>query len=285
MDHPTKFKNMFGNNSEADRLLNLVQEWDAGESQVPFESLEMEYGTTEGTVCQGNDSRLANARTPTTHAATHKSAGSDVLKIDELAAGTDVTTLDASITAHGLCPKLSNASNEFLNGVGAFAVPLALGTTAGTACDGADSRLSDTRDPKAHATSHKSGGTDAIKIDELGEGTDITTLNATTLVHGLLPKLSGVATEFLNGSGGYTVPAVSSVVGVAYGSATVLATTTSIEVTHGLTGTPTVVILSAASTPKGKYFWWDTPTATTFVIHIDSADATDPISFSWCAKV
>lgn len=26
MDHPTKFKNQFGNNSEQDRLLNIVQE-------------------------------------------------------------------------------------------------------------------------------------------------------------------------------------------------------------------------------------------------------------------
>jgi len=285
MDHPTKFKNMFGTNSEADRLLNVLQEWDTGVSQVPFEKVEIDYGTAEGTVCQGNDARLANARTPTTHAATHKSAGSDVIKVDELGAGTDVTTLNATVTEHGLCPKLSNVSSEFLNGVGTFAVPLALGTTEGTACDGADSRLSNTRDPNAHATSHKSGGTDAIKLDELAAGTDITTLDATTLVHGLLPKLSGVATEFLNGSGGYTVPTVSSVVGVAYGSATVLATTTSIEVTHGLTGTPTVVILNAASNPKGKFFWWSTPTATSFLINIDSADATDPISFSWCAKV
>lgn len=285
MDHPTKFKNMFGTNSEADRLLNFVQELEAGTSQLPFESVEIDYGTAEGTVCQGNDSRLANARTPTTHAATHKSAGSDVIKIDEFGAGTDVTTLNATITEHGLCPKLSNVSSEFLNGVGAFAVPLALGTTAGTACDGADSRLSDTRDPKSHATSHKSGGTDAIKLDELAEGTDITTLNATASVHGLLPKLSGVATEFLNGSGGYTVPTVSSVVGVAYGSASVLATTTYIEVTHGLTGTPASVIVTPSSTPKGKYYWVDTIGATTFKINIDSADATDAISFSWCAKV
>lgn len=202
MDHPTKFKNMFGTNSEADRLLNLVQELEAGTSQLPFESVEIDYGTAEGTVCQGNDSRLANARTPTTHAATHKSAGSDVIKIDEFGAGTDVTTLNATITEHGL-----------------------------------------------------------------------------------LPKLSGVATEFLNGTGGYTVPTVSSVVGVAYGSASVLATTTSIEVTHGLTGTPASVIVTPSSTPKGKYYWVDTIGATTFKINIDSADATDAISFSWCAKV
>jgi len=159
------------------------------------------------------------------------------------------------------------------------------GTTAGTTCQGNDSRLSNARTPTTHAATHKSAGSDVIKIDELAAGTDVTTLNATSLVHGLLPKLSGVATEFLNGSGGYTVPTVSSVVGVAYGSATVLATTTSIEVTHGLTGTPTSVIITPSVTPKGKYYWVDTIGATTFKINIDSADATDPISFSWCAKV
>jgi len=123
MDHPTKFKNMFGTNSEADRLLNLVQELEAGTSQLPFESVEIDYGTDEGTVCQGNDSRLANARTPTTHAATHKSAGSDVLKIDELGAGTDVTTLNATTLVHGLLPKLSGVATEFLNGSGGYTVP------------------------------------------------------------------------------------------------------------------------------------------------------------------
>jgi hypothetical protein len=35
------------------------------------------YGTTAGTVTQGNDSRLSNARTPLAHASTHASTGSD----------------------------------------------------------------------------------------------------------------------------------------------------------------------------------------------------------------
>lgn len=36
---------------------------------------------------------------------------------------------------------------------------------------------------------------------------DVTTADATTSKHGLSPKLSGVATEFYNGAGGFTVPA------------------------------------------------------------------------------
>ena len=81
------------------------------------------YGTAVNTACQGNDARLSDARTPTAHVASHKTGGSDAIKLDELAAPTDITTLNASITAHGLLPKLSNSSAQFLNGVGAWAAP------------------------------------------------------------------------------------------------------------------------------------------------------------------
>jgi hypothetical protein len=58
-----------------------------------------------------------------------------------------------------------------------------------------------------HATRHKSGGADPIKLDELAAPTDVVTLNASTSAHGLLPKLSNVATEFLNGQGSFSTPA------------------------------------------------------------------------------
>lgn len=75
------------------------------------------------TACQGNDSRLSDARAPIAHATNHKSGGSDSIKLDELAAPTDITTLNSSVTAHGLLPKLSNNSAQFLNGAGAWASP------------------------------------------------------------------------------------------------------------------------------------------------------------------
>lgn len=81
------------------------------------------YGTGADTACPGNDSRLSDARTPTTHATSHKSGGGDAVKLDELAAPTDVTTLNASITAHGLLPKLPNNAAQYLNGVGGWAAP------------------------------------------------------------------------------------------------------------------------------------------------------------------
>lgn len=56
---------------------------------------------------------------------------------------------------------------------------------------------------QTHATQHKSGGTDAIKLDELAAPTDVTTLNASASAHGLLPKLSGTASEMLGGDGAW----------------------------------------------------------------------------------
>ena len=68
------------------------------------------YGTTAGTACQGNDSRLSDARTPTAH---------------------------------------NHAASEITSGtLGIARIPT--GTTASDVCVGNDSRLSDARTPTAH---------------------------------------------------------------------------------------------------------------------------------------
>lgn len=92
------------------------------------------------------DVRLTNARTPIAHAASHRSGGSDALGLDQLAPPTDVTTLDANSTAHGLLPKLPADAAKFLNGVGGWATPA--GGSGGA--------------PAAHHTTHEPGGTDAL---------------------------------------------------------------------------------------------------------------------------
>lgn len=61
-------------------------------------------------------------------------------------------------------------------------------------------------DIPAHASTHISGGSDAIKLDDLAAPDDNTDLNASTAKHGLLPKLSGSATQFLNGNGSFSTP-------------------------------------------------------------------------------
>lgn len=58
-----------------------------------------------------------------------------------------------------------------------------------------------------HSARHESGGADAVKLDDLAAPDDNTDLNASTTKHGLLRKLDNDATHYLDGQGGWTVPA------------------------------------------------------------------------------
>ncbi len=60
--------------------------------------------------------------------------------------------------------------------------------------------------PTAHASSHQSGGSDAIKLDDFGTPDDNTDLDATTGRHGLLPKLGGGTSNFLRADGTWAAP-------------------------------------------------------------------------------
>lgn len=55
--------------------------------------------------------------------------------------------------------------------------------------------------PGKHADTHRTGGGDILRLDELGEPTDNTRLNASTTAHGLLLKLSGSSVDVLRGDG------------------------------------------------------------------------------------
>lgn len=76
-------------------------------------------------VPQANDARLSNARTPTAHATSHQSGGSDAIKLDDFAAPDDNTDLNASTTAHGLMQKYPGGTSNFLRADGNFAAPTA----------------------------------------------------------------------------------------------------------------------------------------------------------------
>ncbi len=93
------------------------------------------FGTAAGTVCQGNDGRLSDSRTPTTHASTHATGGTDAIAPSDIGAEPAFT----KNTAH---------NKNF-------------GTAAGTVCQGNDSRLSDARTPVSHnhAASEITSGT------------------------------------------------------------------------------------------------------------------------------
>ncbi len=85
------------------------------------------------------DPRLSDARTPTAHAATHGSAGSDPVTI----ANTQVTGLGTASTKN---------------------VPAAGNAGVTEVVQGDDTRLSDARTPTAHAASHGAAGSDPVTI-------------------------------------------------------------------------------------------------------------------------
>lgn len=63
------------------------------------------------------------------HATAHASGGGDAVKLDDLAAPTDITTLNASLTAHGLLIKLGGGATNFLRADGTWAAPAGGGGT------------------------------------------------------------------------------------------------------------------------------------------------------------
>lgn len=58
----------------------------------------------------------------------------------------------------------------------------------------------------AHATTHQSGGSDPIKLDDLAAPDDNTDLNSTVSAHGLLPKLGGGTVNYLRADGTWATP-------------------------------------------------------------------------------
>lgn len=94
-------------------------------------TLAVSYGTSAGTACQGNDSRLSDARTPTSH--TH------------------------------------NASDVNAGTLAIARIPT--GTTSSTVCIGNDSRLSDTRTPTDGSVTTAKIASGAVTTAEIADGT------------------------------------------------------------------------------------------------------------------
>lgn len=97
--------------------------------------------------CADDDARLTNARTPTSHASSHGSAGTDPITPTAIgAANASHTHALAAITDAGTA-----ASRN---------APTSGNATSSQVVLGSDTRLSDSRDPNAHASSHRSTGAD-----------------------------------------------------------------------------------------------------------------------------
>ena len=84
---------------------------------------ELFYIDDSGNVVQITQDGALVGGAPALHAPSHKSAGGDPIKLDELAAPTDVATLNATTGQHGLLPKLGGGTVNFLRADGTWAAP------------------------------------------------------------------------------------------------------------------------------------------------------------------
>jgi len=101
------------------------------------------------------DARLSDARTPTTHATSHATDGTDAITPGSIGAA-------AASHAH--------TAGDIMSGT-ISADRLPVGTTAGTVAAGDDPRLVAGQTPSAHAASHGSSGTDPVTPAAIGAAT------------------------------------------------------------------------------------------------------------------
>jgi hypothetical protein len=119
------------------------------------------FGTAAGTFCQGNDSRLSDARTPLAHKTSHENGGSDEISV----AGLDGYLNQPQTPLHHSTSHQPGGSDQMAVDQSAATGSLrTLGTGAQQACAGNDARLSDSRNPLAHKVSHQDGGSDEISV-------------------------------------------------------------------------------------------------------------------------
>ena len=116
---------------------------------VPGGAATLNVGTTTGTVAAGDDSRFTNARTPTAHASTHVTGGSDAIqsatasqnglatatqitKLDGIEVGADVTDATNVAAAGAVMKTLADAKGDLFAATAADTVTrLPIGATNG----------------------------------------------------------------------------------------------------------------------------------------------------------
>ncbi len=236
---------------------------------------DLNVGTTAGTVCAGDDSRLSDSRewTASTISQAEAEAGISTTRRAFTAERVfqAIAAWWATITASALRTKAELGGAATLN----------VGTTAGTVAAGDDSRLSNARTPTAHAASHTNGTDDiqnataaqkglmtaayASKLDgieagaqvnvatnlsytaasrllESSTGTDVTLPLFASGAAGLVPASGGGTTNFLRADGTFAAPAGS-------GGAIVKVVAAVKTDTATVTGTTPATVFSASITP------------------------------------
>lgn len=236
---------------------------------------DLNVGTTAGTVCAGDDSRLSDSRewTASTISQAEAEAGTSTTRRAFTAERVfqAIAAWWATITASALRTKADLGDSATRN----------VGTIGGTVCAGDDSRLSNSRTPTAHAASHTNGTDDiqnataaqkglmtaayASKLDgieagaqvnvatnlsytaasrllESSTGTDVTLPLFASGAAGLVPASGGGTTNFLRADGTFAAPAGS-------GGAIVKVVAAVKTDTATVTGTTPATVFSASITP------------------------------------
>lgn len=178
-------------------------------------TIAADFGTTAGTICQGNDARLTAPAAPAAHASTHTAIGSDPLTLSQ----SQITSLTTDLAAKVATTRQVVAGTG-LSGGGALSADVTLntlyGTSGSTACVGNDARLSNARTPDTHASSHATGGSDVLTLGQA----QITGLTA-SLAAKALGATTMTASTGLTGGGDLSA---NRSFAVAYGSTSTTAT-------------------------------------------------------------
>jgi hypothetical protein len=127
-------------------------------------NLIVSFGTGSSNACVGNDSRLSDARTPTSH--THGSI-----------------TNAGAIGSTANLPIITTTSGVLTTG--------SFGSSANTFCEGNDSRLSNARTPTLHASTHQHGGSDEVATATAAANAIPKAGAGGTLAADWIPDLSG----------------------------------------------------------------------------------------------
>lgn len=141
------------------------------------------------------DARLTNQRDPSSHKGRHSISGDDYLAPSDIGAA-NASHAHGSITSDG---KVGSTSGlPLITGAAGIVSAGAWGSSAGQFCQGNDARLSDSRAPTTHASTHQAGGSDVVNavpsLVNLSADTNALSVSASDIV-----RLTSSSTRSVNG--------------------------------------------------------------------------------------